>query len=174
MAVTYGDYHWVTATSVLVAWSSNLSEPTFYVYRDGELVTTTQQTSMLFTVATGDKLVLEVLDDADALPSTAFPGRLTLQWAATAATDHYRVEEYVGGQWTERQSIADDGSQYYAWQSRYLEDETTHQFRIVPVGTNGNDGAATSFSCLMVRHPDAPTPTWSYNSGTKKATITIP
>ena len=155
-----------------ITWSSDLSDPTFYVYRDGRLIATTALTSLVFTIAAGESPVIEVFDDAATLPSTAFPGRVTLAWYAIAAVDHYRIDEYVASVWTQRRRIRDDGSGYFRWRSRFLKDVTSHQFRVVPVGTNGNAGTATSFTVLMVRHPDPPNLTTSYDSGTRQLTFT--
>jgi len=172
MSVTYTAIRQLAPTVIEVAWSSDLEDPTFYVYRDGTLIATTKQTRMRFTVAPGEQLMLEVLDTT-AEPTEAFPPHLDLHWRAAADTDHYRIDEYVAAVWTERGRVRDTGRPYYTWRTRALEDVTTHTFRIMPVGTNGNDGSAVTIACMMVRHPDEPTATWLYNSGTRKVTITI-
>lgn len=119
----------------------------------------------------GDSLQFEVLDKACSIPSLAFPGRATLNWRAQTDATEYRVEEYVSAAWTERQVIPANGSGSYVWQSRWLEDETTHQFRVVPVNSAGNDGTPLAFSMLLVRIPDVPRVTYTYNATTDKVTI---
>lgn len=135
------------------------------------MIDTTPAESRTFTVSAGEQLVVEVLDAADERPEAAFPGRLTLGWYRVADAAKYRIDEYIGGNWTQRASIDDTGIGYYQWKTRFLEDSQTHQFRIVPVGNNGNDGDALAFSVLMVRHPDPPSASFSYSSATGTVTI---
>jgi len=181
MAVTYTSYR-VGAGEWRIAWTSDLGSPPtdlYRIYQNGALVASDVFVEeWVVYVQAGESLVFEVLDDADLEPSTAFPGRLTIGWRRVAsATASYRVEEYVGGEWVERYTVADDGSEWFNWESRYLEDVTTHQFRVVPVGENGNDGTPIAFATLMVRHPDSPITDdnvddkFSYDSGTNKVTI---
>jgi len=154
-----------------LSWSSGLSDPTFYVYRDGELVGSTAQTSMDFLVDAGDSLVVEVLDDPDALPVAGYPARLLLAWGQVDNAEAYRVEEYIGSAWVLRAKVQDRGNQCFTWKSRPLEDCTSHQFRVVPVGDNANLGTALALTVLMVRHPDVPDVDYSYSA--LSATITI-
>jgi hypothetical protein len=60
----------------------------------------------------------------------------------------------------------------FTWRSRVLEDGATHRFRVVPVGQNGNDGTEQLFTLLMVRIPDPPAVTYTYN-GAGAPTVTI-
>ncbi|MBL4701959.1 MAG: hypothetical protein JKX85_11945 [Phycisphaeraceae bacterium] len=87
---------------------------------------------------------------------------------------HYRVDEWIlgVGAWVERLKInhADD-QVYYQYTSRELEDDTTHTFRVTPVSAGGIDGIARSFVLLMVRRPDVPRVSYTYNNLTGNVTI---
>jgi len=171
MAVTYSNPAAVRG-GVRLTWQSDAEDPTFYVYRDGVLIATTKQRSMMFSGQAGEQVVVEVLDDADGIPVAAYPGRVWLRWKPSTDTAKYRVEEYVGAAWTARASILHDGRLRYTFRTRYLEDSTTHLFRVVPVGENGNDGTPKTWSVLCIRHPDVPDASYSYASGTGLVTIT--
>jgi len=172
MAVTMNAPVWLDAHTVRLSWSSDLGDPVFYVWKDGALVATTAATWMDFALDPGEVLVVDVFDDADEVQSDAWPGRLTLNWYdAGDGVDYYRLEEYYGGEWVERGQVDEAGRGYYQWRSRFLEDVTEHQFRIVPMGTNGNDGTPASFTCLMVRRPDPPDVDYAYADGTRKVTV---
>lgn len=172
MAVTMADPVWLDARTVRLAWSSDEEDPTYYVWRDGALVATTEASSMDFTLSAGEVLTVDVFDDSADVQSNAWPGRLTLNWFdAGDDVDYFRCEEYSGGEWVERAQLSEDGRGYYQWTTRFLEDVTEHQFRIVPVGTNGNDGTPQSFTCLMVRQPDTPDVDYSYSDATDKVTV---
>lgn len=131
----------------------------FRWYRDGALVHGPSDLSyMEFTIQQGESFVVEVLDDADLEPATGFPGRIRLGWTpADSTTKEYRVEEYVSAVWTERRRLRHQANVgWYRFESRFLEDVTTHQFRVIAVGINGNETTLFTKSVLMVRHPDAP------------------
>lgn len=165
MSVTYAAPLQLAANTWRLTWSSSLGVPGvafagYRIFKNGVQVgeeTTAEQLDV--TLQAGESLVIEVLDDADEEPSTGFPGRITLGWGPVepaSSIREYKVQEYVSAVWTTRKLVTEDGSPFYRFESRYLEDDTTHQFRVIPVGVNGNDGTALSFSALMVRHPDQP------------------
>ena len=153
-------------------WSSDLGgTPTFYLYLDGVLMYPTTETALDIYVSSGESVTLQVFDDAADSPDEIYSGRVTLGWQPIAGVDYYQIEEYVASVWTVRQKISENGSPWYSWRSRYLEDVTVHQFRIIPVGTNGNEGTPATFYVLMVRNPDAPALSFVFDTGTDKITI---
>lgn len=161
MAVTYTQQV-ISSTRKRVAVASSLGSPPpdgFRWYRDGALIAgPTDLAEMDFSVLAGESFVVEVLDDADLEPATGFPGRIRLGWPpADSTTQGYRVEEYVSGSWTERRRLQHQANVgWYRFESRFLEDVTTHQFRVIAVGINGNETTLFTKSVLLVRHPDAP------------------
>jgi hypothetical protein len=158
-------------------WTSSEAAPVpFLVYVNGVLAASwssvDQTGEITLTIAAGDAPFVEVLDKAD-MPEIAFPGRVTLQWLAIAGAGSYRVDENIASVWTERKTITDDGFGVFAFLSRWLEEGQTHQFRVVPISTAGNEGTPLSFSIEMVRHPDPPSVAFTYNgAGTPTVTIT--
>lgn len=163
----------VSRSAFLLRWSSTLGAgAVFRVYRDGELLATTTLTEWLITVEQGEAPVLEVLDADTPNPSPAFPGYLLISWYAVAGAERYLVQENLSGTWTTFKTVLEDGSGYYLVPTRFLEDATVHSFRVLPVGTNENQGTAAELACLMVRIPDPPDVTFSYSSSTGAVTIT--
>ena len=157
-----------------LSWTSDLPGATFYVYRDGVLIATTTGGSIIVTVEAGETPLIEVYDDASTSPMESHPGRIMLAWCASSGSpevNYYRVDEYIGAAWVERARLRDDGRGYFTWRSRQLEDCTSHQFRIVPVGDNANEGAADTRTILMVRHPDPPEVSYTWDSGTRTITV---
>lgn len=153
-------------------FASDQPEPTFYVYRDGRAVSEGTQPSYLAVVLPGESPVFEVLDDAEAAPQEGYPAYVTLSWYAGGAdVDRYLVQQFVSGVWTTKATVRDSGRPYFTWRSGTLADVTSHQFRVIPVGDNGNQGTATSFTVLMVRYPDPPDVAFSYDEGTGEVTV---
>lgn len=154
-----------------LSWSSTLASATFYVYRDGVLILTTPATSAIVFVPVGDSPVYEVLDDPGATPTAAFPGYMILAWYASAGSASYRIDQLIGASWTPLITIDDLGQGTFQYRTATLPDGQTSQFRVVPIGTNGNAGTPTAFASLIVRHPDPPNVTMAFNA--VGATVTI-
>jgi len=156
-----------------ISWTSDLGgSPTFYVYRDGALISTQTEASIEIFVAVGESVHLEVFDAEPAITPQPFPTRLLVQWRDVPGATHYRIERYISAVWTTVGSVPEDGLSLYQWESDVLADDTSHDLRVVVVDTNGNESTATTLSALLVRHPDAPVWSSTYASGTKKITIT--
>lgn len=156
-----------------LTWTSTLGAgTTFYVYLDGQPVGETQVAEWLLSVAEGEAPVVEVLDDPAQAPEPGFPGYLLITWYAVAGAERYLVQENVAGTWTTRSTVIEDGRGYYLVATRFLEDSTVHSFRVLPRGTNENNGVAAALTCLMVRHPDPPDVRFAYSSSTGAVTIT--
>lgn len=161
----------IGVNTVRVTWTSGLPTPTFRVWRDG-VKTLTTVSYMDFYLADGEMPVIEVFDD-DTVPSSAYPGNMLLFWYHVATAAKYRVEEYVGSEWVTRCTYLDEGQGSFLYRTDFLADETTYEWRIVPVGENGNDGTPFTRSGLMVRYPDVPSAQFTYSEVTNKVTVTI-
>ncbi len=157
--------------TVLFRYSSDLGgTPTFYIYLDGIRIAETKLTQYEIAIGINENSIVEILDDSDTQPQPVYPGRVRLGWFFVEDAQYYLIEEYVGAAWVPRRKVPDAGG-YHAWMSRFLEDCQTHQFRITPVGIDGNEGTAKTFTILMVRHPDVPDVAYSYSNSTNKVTV---
>lgn len=167
--VNAGDGVW------FVTWSTDLGAGTiFYIYLDGLFLYETTLTSGTFTVPPGTteetSLVLEILDEEKTAPVSTWPMTATIAWLAVDGADYYQVEEDVSG-WTVRKRIAAGNLEYYRWESRPLEDVTTHNFRVTAIGTNGNSSTVAALAILAVHNPTKPHVSISYSDSTHKVTI---
>lgn len=157
-------------------WVSDQVDPTYYEYVDGVLVSSGPQTWRDLWLAPGEMVQFEVLDSPSETPEPAYPSRAWLAWYADAVDPayRYRVDEYVDSEWVQVGAVLPQlGQTYFTWLSRVLEDETTHQFRVVPVAFNGEDGLPLLITVPVVRRPDPPTWTGAYDSGTGNLTVTV-
>lgn len=158
--ITYGTPRQIDPVTWLLPVTTDATLPaTLRIYRDGVLyqVLTTQtgREELVLPVAAGTSPYVEVLDTA-CRRKPASPGRFTVHWLGVAGATRYRVEELVGGEWLERQTITDDGSGAFRWITRWLEDVTEHQFRVIAIDAAGNEATATTLAATMVRRPDIP------------------
>jgi len=160
-------------TTVRLLMSSDLGgTPTFYVWRDGVLVASTQATAWDAAVPVGASPCFDVFDDADSEPDFILPRTVTVQWAANPSADHYLVKQYVGGSWLTRARLGETGRAYYHWTSGELADETEHSFRVIAVGADGNESTAAELLHTMVTVPEPPTDvTLTYEQSTGLVTI---
>ena len=177
MTVTYSQPIRIDALAFRLPFSSDETTPVpFRVYDQGRLVKSFSSPNgtgeYIATVGDGESPFIEVLDRDCEQPAIAFPGRLTVNWLAITGATSYRVEELVSAVWTARQTILDTGVGAYSWLSRWLEDVTAHQFRVIAIDAAANEGTALAFTATMVRHPDAPNVTYTYN-GSGQPDVTI-
>jgi hypothetical protein len=173
--ITYNPIQQIDMLSFLLSWSSSQPPPvSFRVYREGvEVYSVTSDDGTgeyLLTVGVGEFPFVEVLDQDCSRPSIAFPGRLTLNWHSVSGAESYQIQQYDSG-WLTKQTQIDEGQGVFLYSSDWLDDVTTYEFRIVPVDSVGNLGTPITFSAEMVRHPDVPAVTYSYDDVTNHVTI---
>ena len=171
MTVTLSDPVWLDDQTLVQAWTSSISGATFYIYRDREFLTATRAGSMQFRVVPGEYLLIDVFDSSGDSPDYAAPGRVYLCWFEVSGSASYLVQERVGAYWQDRESVPDDGDGFFRYLTRYLEDATTTEFRVLPVDSAGNQGTSTLFTVVQVRHPEIPDVAYAYDSAT--ATVAI-
>lgn len=158
-----------------VRWSSLLPPPvTFYVWVNGLLYQTTQETSLILSVPPGDAFEVFVFDDPDDAPPTHYPGRLSIYWESATNAIKYRVERFLSSQWFVVHERVSTGAPSYEWTSEVIPDDQTAQYRVVAVAYSENETVLEVMSTLMVKRPDRPDSVgWSYDDGTRQLTITI-
>lgn len=159
----------VGGNSWRLRWSSSESDPLYRIYKDGRQIAETGRGSIVITGGTGEMATIEVRDDA-LPPSYAVRPRVDIVWDAVADTKEYRVEKFVGAAWTLVGVEKDRGTASYRFKSPVLSD-TIHQFRVVPVGTDGNKGTPVAINFPLARHPDEPDTNQTYSSGTGLVTV---
>lgn len=174
MTVTMNDLEQVSQDTFKISWTTTETDPLFYIYKNGKLYRKTYDTEIIVTLDGDESPVYEVFDNATSRPSDFFPDRVKLNWWCTeSGVDYFEVAEFVSGAWVVREKIYTNGGVYYDYLSRVLEDCQVHTFRITPYGTNGNAGTEILRSVLMVRYPDVPDASFTYDSGTGKITVTV-
>ncbi len=173
MTVTISEPAYIAPGQWLVEWTTDLGAgTTYWIYLDGMLLEADSPTTSMVVVLDGSNaLELEVLDVEPLETDPVYPNRARFAWYGVTGAVEYRVEEYVSAAWTERKTFASEDADFFAFESRVLEDATTHQFRVIPIGADTNEGTALTFSVLMVRRPDPPVVSYTYASGTGKVTI---
>jgi len=151
-----------------LSWSGTVGA-TFVAYSGGVEVWRGKATSV--DLALVSMSTVEVVESTETASGT-WPARLTLSWHRVADAEYYRIDEYVDAAWTERARRTDTDATDYTWTTRVLEDETDHNFRIVPVDAAGNDGTAEELTAYMVRVPDVPSVSGLFSAGTLTITAT--
>lgn len=158
-------YQQTGPTRFLFTYASDITDPTFYIYINGEFVTETQETEYEVTAALNTQFQFDVLDDPDELPEEFFPGTITLRWDGTPDSTSYRVDEYIDSTWTAKRVVVSDDRRVFHYDSELLDDSTVHQFRVVPIDTQGRSGTILEFEAEMCRYPDTPSQAMSITGG---------
>jgi len=184
MAITsYTQQQFGTLTVVTVV--SDLSGTIYYHwYIDGAYIASTQSPTRGFTFEAGDEVRIEINDtnDADYDPianaPAGYPAKRTIDWIRSLDDDvvSYRVEQKKRAvEWVSIGTVRRNGEAWsdgYALLSPRLDDLSTYDWRIVPIDAAGNDGTATGLDSEdVVRTPDAPDFTISFDEGTTKVTF---
>lgn len=189
MAITSTTSTRMGSTSTVTVTTDLTGLVYFHWYIDGEYVgmsqSSTGSSSRTFAVDPDGQLYLEVQDTTDAAydpidnAPAGYPARRTLEWIrsfplAANPIAHYRIEQSKNANpYTTLALVAHDERKWsYRFVVTGLTDLAYYQFRIVPVGANGNDGDALVLSReQMVRHPDAPNFSATFNAGARTVTI---
>lgn len=177
---TYSVHRVDGVTTIIV--SSPLSEPFYHWYVDGVYVGVTRDPRWQLYLSDGEQAHVEVIDTIDgafdpvAGAPAAYPSQRTLWWCRSLSTDvaSYRVEQQQdGGSWTAIATVHAVAEQWdYRHLTERLVDLAEYAWRVIPVDQAGNDGTAISLSAVtVVRWPDAPEWTFSFDAGTDLVTI---
>jgi len=166
-----------------VTVTSDLAGTIYYHwYTDGCYVGGGQSASRSFYLGLSDQTRVEVVDtnDADFDPvagaPAGWPARRTLWWVRSIEADvaSYRVEQKLGaGDWSTLAIVHDRPEAWdYAVMTDRLDDLSDYTWRVVPVDAAGNDGTPFTIGPeQIVRTPDAPNFTITFDAGTTKVTF---
>ncbi|KPK72132.1 MAG: hypothetical protein AMJ84_04860 [Acidithiobacillales bacterium SM23_46] len=152
-------------------FTSTLDNPLYRIFVDGVRVAVQRSGRFLHTVPPDAHSDVQVLDEAGVTPDSAqsFP---RLSWPPVANTGSYRVEQYIDGEWRTRQRILDDGRDGYKWQSPMIIAGAEQQYRVTPVGADGNDGTPVTPAVTIAALPAPPVVDMTYDNETHKVTLT--
>jgi len=164
----------VTATSSLTG------AVYYYWFLDGLFIGVTEVNTRTVYLQDAAQAKLAVVDsntqvnDPSTLVPEMWPGRRELWFVRSTGADHYLLEQQKnGGEWEQVCSHWPNTDQWdYTIQLASLEDLATYVWRIVPVDAAGNRGSARVLeSERIVRAPDAPNYTISFDPGTANVTF---
>lgn len=174
MAVTIQSTRQIDGLSWLVTWSTDLGAGTlFYVWLEGELLTTTTATSMTVVAAAGYPNLF-ITDDAAERPGGDASGYFTVAWTVPAGTETMLLEtQDAAGDWTTLQTVqVANGQALVLYTAGYLDDATGYIYGARAQDAAGNTSGRGTALFPMVRRPDVPAVTMAYDSGTGTVTIT--
>ena len=169
--------------TTVVATSGLAGDVRFYWYLDAAFVASTVSGTKSFVLERDDQARVDVLDSIDpafdpvANAPVGYPARRSVSWVRSLDDDvgSYRVDQRQdGGSWTAIGSVPHEANRWsYSVLSPRLVDLDGYEWRVVPVDLSGNDGTALSLgSAVVVRTPDAPRFTVSFDDATARVTFT--
>jgi hypothetical protein len=175
---------------VAIVSNIHLSMGSFHWYRDGTYIGSTGIPSRTFRLEAGEQARIDVIASSDpgfdpqSQPEENQPSpRRILEWFRSLSSDagNYIVEQATsedGESWTSAEKIREirhDGNRWgYRATTDILSDITHYRWTIIPVDVVGNEGTAgqTIGPEHIVRRPDAPDFTVSFDPGDSKVTFT--
>lgn len=162
MAITEYTTTRVGANTWRARASSDVTGASFYWYRNGRLVARGVLPFFDFEVSPGESVRVDVYDSAEDVPPVSYPGRALLEWENRGG--RYRVDEWLDDAWVSRGVVGPSARGSLQWPSGVLADGALHQFRVVALGADGNAGEGRVFGVMMVRLPDPPGGSVSYDA----------
>jgi hypothetical protein len=119
--------------------------------------------------------VIEVFDSTqeDSLAEAEeYQPRIVIQWRGYQYADYYTIQKETSpGTYTDVDSYVEDGRGYYKYQgSIEASDYAEYSYRVVVTDKAGYT-SSTDFTRYIVRHPDPPELTYTYNAGTGLLTV---
>lgn len=156
----------------VVNWISTHPGP-FYVYVDGEHVLTTRSKSarILAEAAYGEHPIIDVATTPGFAPALVRSARMELKWDADPDAEHYNIEQWSGSAWTKIAEQPRGNADQEVYRTAPLGDDALHRFRVKSVKPNQTPSTGTEFSKFVVRAPDPPSVTLSYNDGAGTVTV---
>lgn len=140
------------------------------------IIDDTEETSLFVTSDNNiEPPAIEVFDSTetdDIAAGEEYTARFIIQWRGYQYADYYTVQkETAPSTWTDVDNYIEDGRGYYKFQgSLESSDYTIPTYRVVMTDKAGAT-STTEFSYYIVRHPDPPELTYTYNAGTGLLTI---
>ena len=180
----YGLTTTVTVASDLVAPAGGTVF--YHWYRDGSYIGMTTVPTRSFVVEAGEQLRILVKDTLDAAydglgaAPAGYPARRTLTWIRSLGDDvaKYQITQAqrLGGEYGDPVALATVHHETSVWDydllSSRLDDLYEHLWQAIPVDAAGNEGVALEIGEeKIVRTPDAPDFTVSFDEGTRKVTF---
>lgn len=162
--------------------TSDLTDPTYFWYVDGVYFARTAVPWVMVHMPEDDQGEVIAIDttspdafDVQANAPTAYPARRELWWTRSQDADvaFHRVKqqrEAEGYETIEDVAVSEDWA--YRLITPRLDDLTNYDWRVVPVDAAGNEGTALALGPeKIVRKPDAPNYSVSFDGGTGRITV---
>ena len=175
MAISSTTYTQIDPSTFKVEWVSSLTSPTYYVYLDSVLVETIERSWTFVNVPPGETLDFQVFDSSSNAPDEAFAGRFVFSWYnQDTVIVNFEVAMYQSGSYVVLDTVQVTSLEhYYQYKSAYLNNETEYKFRITPIGLNQARGVPVYITQTLVRRPDPPKASYTYDVGLQSLTVEI-
>lgn len=172
----------IGGTTCVTALSDLTGTIFWHWYLNGAFVDTTQTNRKCFVLAEGEQARIAAVDTNDpafdplANPPAGWPGRRTIYWIRSIDGDvgTYRIEENrAAAGWVTLATVLHDPERWqYTFTTPVLDDLISYEWRVLPVDLAGNTGTALTLDAeTVVRQPDAPDWTLTYDAGTDRVTF---
>jgi hypothetical protein len=163
--VPAGPYTW------LLRWSSDQSDPSYRVFRNGVYQYTTGRNKLIVTAREAEATDIDVLDSATEQPAPSMGSDALLGWNAVSGAEAYRIERYVDSAWTLIAEVDSDKTRFHYRTPPLSHSLSAHQFRVTSIGTNKNESSPLAVNVMIIRRPDPPDVGYTFSDSTKKVTV---
>lgn len=171
MAVTIDNVHeGPSPRSVIIAYSSDLDNPTFYVWQDGELIYGTPRESLVLTLQEDQTNLVSIFDSPDDRPLPTQKSDGLVRFSADDTSEAYRVYIKDGVTLTLQQEIrAGTVKQSHSYRTGRIDDDDGVTFQVTSI-KDSLESVPAVLPVSVIRIPDAPLVSAAFDDTTKKLT----
>lgn len=143
----------------------------YVVRRRGMTLRQVSRSPVLIRVPSGESVDVEIVEAGSEETVPAADVAAEVRMARVAGARQYRIDEYVSGSWVERATLDDASADELARRMAPLTRGSSNQYRVVPIGADGNEGTAAAVTVEGLRPPDVPLVSWTYDADTGLVTV---
>ncbi len=175
MSIAFDGIEQIGGTRWRYTWTATTSP--YRVYYRGELRETVTDTE--YTIAASDASseppVIEVLDASDTDPPEMlkYPPRLALQWRGVEGAAAYLLYRYEDTAWVHRATVLESGRGYYEHVTDVVDDLSIADWAVYAVSAKDNSSYPVEVSGRIVRNPDPPEVTMTYDKPNSEIDIVV-
>lgn len=146
-----------------ITFSSDKISPTYYIYVNGVLHSVQTEEEITIKTNPSETLKIEIYDDENEIPAIGENGNVIINLEKNQNVAKYEIYKLGDVDYELVQVVENKGLRAPTYISPLLADEEVHQYKVYAVGFNSNKSKVRDFSIFVVRPPDVPSITQSYD-----------
>lgn len=146
-----------------ITFNSDEVNPRYYIYVNGVLHSIQTEEEIIIKTNPSETLKIEIYDDETEIPAIGENGNVIINLDKDQNVAKYEIYKLGDTEYELVQVVDNKGLRAPTYISPLLEDEEEHKYKVYAVGFNNNKSKVRDFSIFVVRPPDVPSLSQSYD-----------